>query len=1490
MKIKNNLQILFLSVSFILLSGFRTYSQQIFATTATEVSTGNHVDNIENATSKNDLFATVNSNGGFLLGTGAYSGELKLEFSSTVPANTTTYIKVDDLEKGLFNTLLGGSLGNLLADAGGTTAFGDHFVQVTALDNSGVVVDTGNTNNLFNTPLLFTTVPLKVLKNKDGDIFITITPTEDYKAVVIKDVTDALLLGVSNFINVYHAFYPDPANVSCNSEEIFTSYDGTGITLNLLESDLENETGLGTTGVRNAEFAIDTDPITFSTISVGIISAQASMYQDVYFSTTAAITDELDVSFRPKGGSIVNVAVSQNITIELFNEEVSVFSQIADAAEIVEILPAQGGDITKIKVTPGVEFDRLRVTLTSPLGVNLDQQVDLFNVKVTPETPTITIDEENQSFCAIDAPKISDLRATTTGTLIWYDKATQGTAYLASDALVNGTKYYAANVTGNCESSSRVEVTVTINDAAPPTTTNTSQSFCATDNPTIADLDAIALGTITWYDQITGGNAYVATDPLINGTKYYATDTGGTSEETCESSERLEVSVTVQNPAPPTTTITSQNFCAIDQPTIADLDAIALGTITWYDQITGGNAYVTTDPLVDGTKYYATDTSGTSEETCESTDRLEVSVTVQDPTPPTTTNTSQSFCATDNPTIADLDASVTTGTIIWYDQATNGNAYNSADALEDGFTYYATNSNGTCEGSDRLEVSVTVQNPTPPTSTNTSQSFCAIDEPTIADLDAIVTTGTIVWYDQATDGNAYNSADALEDGFKYYATNSNGTCEGTDRLEVSVTIQNPEIPTTTNTSQSFCAIDQPTIADLEADASGTITWYDQITGGNAYVTTDPLVDGTKYYATDTGGTSEETCESSERLEVSVTVQNPQTPTTTNTSQSFCATDNPTIADLDASITTGTIIWYDQATDGNAYNSADALEDGFKYYATNSNGTCEGSDRLEVSVTVQDPTPPTSTNTSQSFCAIDQPTIADLDAVVTNGTIIWYDQATDGNAYNSADALEDGFKYYATNSNGTCEGTDRLEVTVAFQNPETPTGNANQSFCIVDQPTIANLEADASGTIIWYDQPIEGTAYSASDALVDGLKYYAANSDGACESTGRLEVTVEITDTPAPTTTNTNQSFCSVDAPVISDLEATTTGTIVWYDQATNGSAYNATDALEDGLKYYASNNNGTCESSERLEVTVAITTAADITIQGNNSELCYRTIETYEVPTGYAPYTWSATGGEILSGGTSTDSSVEIEWTSLTDTKVSVSLTGGCFNANAAEQIVQVVVCSDLTIKNEVDFIKPTVEDLITFTIDVQNSSIYVFKDVNISQVLIDGFRYVSSNTSLGSYNESNGIWSIPSFGSKEAATLTIKAKVNTTGGYLNTASIISSTPTDADTSNNTAEVLVTPSCLEFYNIITPNEDGANDFFVISCIDNYKDTDLEIFDRYGSIIYKQRNYNNDWDGIANQTGKIIKQGQKLPSGTYFFVLKFNDGSTENIKSYIQIIR
>jgi gliding motility-associated-like protein len=44
---------------------------------------------------------------------------------------------------------------------------------------------------------------------------------------------------------------------------------------------------------------------------------------------------------------------------------------------------------------------------------------------------------------------------------------------------------------------------------------------------------------------------------------------------------------------------------------------------------------------------------------------------------------------------------------------------------------------------------------------------------------------------------------------------------------------------------------------------------------------------------------------------------------------------------------------------------------------------------------------------------------------------------------------------------------------------------------------------------------------------------------------------------------------------------------------------------------------------------------------------------------------------------------------------------------------------------------------------------------------------------------------------------------------------------------------------------MTPNEDGMNDFFVISCIENFNNTLLEVFDRYGSIVYLRKNYRND---------------------------------------------
>jgi gliding motility-associated-like protein len=71
------------------------------------------------------------------------------------------------------------------------------------------------------------------------------------------------------------------------------------------------------------------------------------------------------------------------------------------------------------------------------------------------------------------------------------------------------------------------------------------------------------------------------------------------------------------------------------------------------------------------------------------------------------------------------------------------------------------------------------------------------------------------------------------------------------------------------------------------------------------------------------------------------------------------------------------------------------------------------------------------------------------------------------------------------------------------------------FCLTDlpsPPTIANLSANivSTPTVLWYNAPTGGTAYSTTDLLVDGTTYYATLvTVSGCESAVRLAVTVDL---------------------------------------------------------------------------------------------------------------------------------------------------------------------------------------------------------------------------------------------------------------------------------------------------------------------------------------------------------------------------------------------
>ncbi len=74
----------------------------------------------------------------------------------------------------------------------------------------------------------------------------------------------------------------------------------------------------------------------------------------------------------------------------------------------------------------------------------------------------------------------------------------------------------------------------------------------------------------------------------------------------------------------------------------------------------------------------------------------------------------------------------------------------------------------------------------------------------------------------------------------------------------------------------------------------------------------------------------------------------------------------------------------------------------------------------------------------------------------------------------------------------------------------------------------------------------------------------------------------------------------------------------------------------------------------------------------------------------------------------------------------------------------------------------------------------------------------------------------------------------------------------------------------------SPNSDGVNDGYVIDGIENYPGNKIWVYNRYGKLVFKATDYNNNWDGVANVSG--IYFNKKVASGTYFYILDLNDRS------------
>jgi len=107
----------------------------------------------------------------------------------------------------------------------------------------------------------------------------------------------------------------------------------------------------------------------------------------------------------------------------------------------------------------------------------------------------------------------------------------------------------------------------------------------------------------------------------------------------------------------------------------------------------------------------------------------------------------------------------------------------------------------------------------------------------------------------------------------------------------------------------------------------------------------------------------------------------------------------------------------------------------------------------------------------------------------------------------------------------------------------------------------------------------------------------------------------------------------------------------------------------------------------------------------------------------------------------------------------------------------------------------------------------------------------------------------------------------------------------DDSDSDSRPEYLDMPAVeqIEVFNVITPNGDGIHDVLKIEGLENIPNNTIRIYNRWGVLVFTTNAYDtegNIFDGTS--TGRVtVQSDNKLPVGTYFYILDYEDTNGEN---------
>jgi len=808
-----------------------------------------------------------------------------------------------------------------------------------------------------------------------------------------------------------------------------------------------------------------------------------------------------------------------------------------------------------------------------------------------------------------------------------------------TNPLTSTTTFYVVTVTSGC-TSPPLPVVATV--TPPPQTPTSSNLSVCSGSP--ANLQASTpTGVIDWFNVPNGGTSLITsadytTPPLTATTTYYAQ----TTLNGCVSA-RTPVTVTVNaNPAAPgNQTVTT---CPNSSATLV-ASANPTGSYEWYDAPTDGTPLsnqvnYTTPVLTQSVTYYVQNSNGSC-----SSPRSAVQVILS--VPPTAPSVPNPLIC--QGTAVKLTATAPGGSYQWFDVPSGGAPLATGDSyttpvLNSNTTFYVQTTVNGCTSS-RSAVTVSVLSPETGPTASGPNSICSGNTAT---LTASGTSGSYDWYDSATGGKYLSSGqvyitDPLTATTTFYVQTT--TVNGCSSVRTPVTVTVSPIPAAP-TGSSGPAVCPFSVQTLTANGSGSISWWDQPTGGNELMTssntytTPVLKTNTTFYAENTNGA----CPGPRTPIVAqvIPVADPQFQYHPSTICPSSPNPKPTIYTTSGGVFSASPAGLVFVSDITGEINMALSQPGDYTISYAGNGTCPLTTTAQFSITS---TPSATFAYTGPFCTNGTDPLPVFPAGSSGGS---FTSSPGGLVFaNSSTGLislinSNAGTYTITNTiaaTGGCPGAVAT-ASVTIDNPPTVSAGPYQTVAKGNPVQLAGSYSGASA--VWsggagtFTNPTSRNAIytpAASETSVV-LTFTTTDASGPCgPSSAQTTITINAAVPPAPTAQS--KSVCSGNTTVLSATAPG--GTYEWFATATGGSPLVTgpnftTPPLTSPTTYYVQTTVDEVTSS-RTAVTVNIASQLTPPTIAVPSPICEGTPATFTASGGTGTYEWydAAVGGNLLS-------------------------------------------------------------------------------------------------------------------------------------------------------------------------------------------------------------------------------------------------------------------